>query len=122
MSTPDATPEAGDDHASGSPVTVFWRPHCGFSAGLRRALDRAGLDYDARNIWEDEEAAATVRSVADGSETVPTVLVGDRALVNPGSNEVLAAVAEVAPEHLPEGWEPRKPGPVSRTVHRLLGG
>jgi mycoredoxin len=28
------------------------------------------------NIWEDPQAAARVRSVANGNETVPTVFVG----------------------------------------------
>ena len=122
MPPADATPDATIRSTDESPVTVFWRPACGFSSGLLRALDRAGLDHRRRNIWEDPDAAATVRSVADGTETVPTVLVGDRALVNPSSEDVLAAVAEVAPEHLPEGWEPRQPGAVGRAVHRMFGG
>jgi len=36
-------------------------------------------------------AAAAVRAVAGGSETVPTVQVGDRWLVNPTAEEVCAA-------------------------------
>ena len=44
------------------------------------------------NIWEDAEAAAFVRSVASGNETVPTVVVNGRAMVNPSVNDVLAAL------------------------------
>lgn len=103
-------------------VTVYWRPGCPFCNGLQRSLERAGLEPQRRNIWEDEDAAAFVRSVADGNETVPTVVVGEHALVNPSGQEVMAALAEVAPDELPEGYEPAEPGPVGRFLNRVLGG
>lgn len=112
----DSTTSSVDDTTT--PVTVYWRPGCGFCAMLLRSLERADLAFERRNIWEDEDAAAFVRSVADGNETVPTVTVGDHAMVNPSRDEVLGAVAEIAPGHLPDGWEPREPG----FVARLLGG
>lgn len=105
-----------------SAVTVYWRPGCGFCAGLFRSLERVGVEPERRNIWEDEDAAAFVRSVADGNETVPTVTVGDHAFVNPTGAEVIRALAEVAPDEVPEGYEPPQPGPVGRAVNRLLGG
>ena len=73
-------------------VTVYWRPGCPFCAGLFRSLERAGIETERRNIWEDDEAAAFVRSVADGNETVPTVTVGEHAMVNPSVDEVAAAM------------------------------
>lgn len=73
-------------------VTLYWRPGCGFCLVLRRELDRAGLERNEVNIWEDPAAAALVRSVAWGNETVPTVVVGDKAQVNRSAREVLAAV------------------------------
>ncbi len=103
-------------------VTVYWRPGCPFCAGLFRSLERAGIEAGMRNIWEDEDAAAFVRSVADGNETVPTVTVGEYALVNPTGPEVMQALAEVAPDQVPEGYEPPQPGPVGRALNRLLGG
>jgi mycoredoxin len=104
------------------PVTVYWRPGCGFCSSLVRGLERQELDFDRVNIWEDEEAASFVRSVADGNETVPTVRIVDLALVNPTAHEVLATVAERAPDHLPEDYEPVQPGPVARGMSRLLRG
>lgn len=80
---------------SGEPsrdVVFYWRPGCGFCMMLQRGLDGHGIAYDARNIWEDGEAAAYVRSVAGGNETVPTVLVGDTAMVNPTIDQVLDAL------------------------------
>jgi mycoredoxin len=70
-------------------VTVYWRPGCPYCSMLSRDLDRAGLTYEARNIWDDPDAAAFVRSVARGNETVPTVTVGDTALVNPPIEEIV---------------------------------
>jgi glutaredoxin-like protein len=70
-------------------ITVYWRPGCPFCSMLHRDLQRAELDFDMRNIWEDPDAAAFVRSVARGNETVPTVAIGDAALVNPRVAEVI---------------------------------
>jgi len=67
----------------------YWRPRCGFCMSLRRELVQSGVELDERNIWEDDDAAAFVRSVARGHETVPTVVVADRALVNPSAREVI---------------------------------
>lgn len=103
------------------PVTVYWRPGCGFCSSLMRGLERQGLEFERVDIWDDEEAAAFVRSVADGNETVPTVRVDGVALVNPSSRDVLGVVAQEVPEHLPDGYEPPTAGPVGRFVGRLLG-
>lgn len=103
------------------PVTVYWRPGCGFCSSLMRGLERHGLEYARVDIWQDEDGAAFVRSVADGNETVPTVRVGGTALVNPSAPDVLRTVAEEAPEQLPEDYEPPEPGPVARFVGRLIG-
>ncbi len=73
------------------PVTVFWRPGCGFCTRLLGDLEATGLTYEKRNIWEDPSAAAYVRSVADGNETVPTVKVGRKAFVNPSAERIVAA-------------------------------
>lgn len=86
---PPSVPDA--DHDTGpSTVTFFWRPGCGFCTRLRRDLLEAGVELDERNIWDDPDAAAFVRSVARGNETVPTVVAGGRALVNPPAHVVVA--------------------------------
>lgn len=50
---------------------------------LERGLSNAGLEYERRNIWEDEEAAQFVRMANDGNETVPTVVIGTDVYTNP---------------------------------------
>ncbi|MFQ5555601.1 MAG: glutaredoxin domain-containing protein [Acidimicrobiia bacterium] len=74
------------------PVTVYWRPGCGFCAALFMRLDEAGIAHDLVNIWEDDDARTFVRSVANGNETVPTVTVGTEAFVNPSVQEVQRAL------------------------------
>jgi len=79
-------------------VTVYWRPGCPYCAALRRGLRRAGLVTTEMNIWTDPEAAAIVRSITGGNETVPTVVVAGTGLVNPKVGTVLDAVHAVAPD------------------------
>jgi len=96
-----------------APKVVFYtRPRCPYSFRLRRALRRRGLPFREVNIWQDAAAAAAVRAVADGNETVPTVHVGDRWLVNPTAEDVCAAVGYQAPNR------PRGRGLCSRLLGR----
>jgi mycoredoxin len=81
-------------------VTVYWRPGCPYCAALRRGLRRAGLVTAEVNIWSDPTAVATVRSIAGGNETVPTVVVAGTGLVNPSVREIFAAVRAVAPDRV----------------------
>ena len=76
-------------------ITVFWRPACPYCMFLRRGLRKAGVAAREVNLWDDPDAAATVRRAANGNETVPTVQVGDRFLVNPSAAEVVALAAEL---------------------------
>lgn len=73
-------------------VTVYWRPGCPYCMRLRSSLAIRGLRPKMVNIWKDTEAAAFVRSVADGNETVPTVVINGVAHVNPSPNLVIAAL------------------------------
>jgi glutaredoxin len=73
-------------------VEFYWRPGCGFCAALDRPMSKSGFTVRKINIWEDPDGAARVREVANGNETVPTVIVGSVAMVNPSFAEVEAAV------------------------------
>ncbi|MFF9510673.1 mycoredoxin [Streptomyces sp. NPDC014724] len=73
-------------------MVVYWRPGCPYCMKLRLQLRLTKLRYTEVNIWRDPEAAAFVRSVADGNETVPTVTVAGRPMVNPSRRQVLEAV------------------------------
>lgn len=73
-------------------LRLYTRPGCGFSMHLQFQMDRRGITYDAINIWDNPDAAATVRKAANGNETVPTVEIGTRLLVNPSIEQVVAAL------------------------------
>jgi glutaredoxin len=74
------------------PVDFYWRPGCPFCSILERGLRSREVPMRKHNIWEDPEAAAVVRSHARGHETVPTVVVDGRGMVNPSADEVAAAI------------------------------
>lgn len=48
-------------------IDLYWRPGCGFCHRLPADLDRAGIERTEHN----------------GNETVPTVVIGRKGLVNP---------------------------------------
>ncbi|MGI8793528.1 MAG: glutaredoxin domain-containing protein, partial [Acidimicrobiales bacterium] len=111
----DPTPEHDEADSEPIPVLRFYtRPGCVFSYALRRQLDKIPLPFDVIDIWDDPEAGAFVRSVARGHETVPTVAIGEHALVNPTPGEVVGLVAAVAPELLPEGMLTPRPSRLKR--------
>ncbi|MDJ0381439.1 glutaredoxin domain-containing protein [Streptomyces sp. G-G2] len=79
-------------------ITVYWRPGCVYCMKLWVKLRLTGTRYRPVNIWRDPGAAAYVRGVAQGNETVPTVRVrradgAEHALVNPTLAEVRRAVS-----------------------------
>ena len=90
-------------------VDLYWRPGCGFCVRLMRQIEEFELPTVRHDIWEDPAAADVVRAAAAGNETVPTVVVGARTMVNPSFDAVLAAVEAEAPSLLPEQVDPARP-------------
>lgn len=78
-------------------IDYYWRPGCPFCEGLNKKLKAAKIPLNKHNIWDSPKAAATVRSIANGNETVPTVVIGPAKLVNPSIKQVQAALTEFAP-------------------------
>ena len=60
---------------------------------LFSGIEKHGLEVELRNIWEDEEARALLNQRI-GSETVPSVLIGDEILVNLSITKLMAVVRE----------------------------
>ena len=82
---------------------------------LRRGLRRARIQLPEVNIWEEPAGAAVVREHAGGNETVPTLAVGDRWLVNPSTRIAVEAIRAYAPEligtapiHRARFWRPSR--------------
>lgn len=91
---------------AGSEVLLYWRPGCPFCSSLKHRLAQLGVRATEVNIWADREAAAAVRAVAGGNETVPTVVIGATAMVNPTGPQVLEVVRRLAPSAV----DPSGPG------------
>ena len=53
---------------------------------------KAKIPVNKHNIWDSPKAAAKVRSIANGNETVPTVVIGPNNLLNPSIKQVQAAL------------------------------
>lgn len=83
--------EAQQRHVRDNSVIIYWRPGCVFCMRLRLALGARVHRASMVNIWADDAAAAFVRDVNGGAETVPTVILrnGD-AVTNPPPAKVLA--------------------------------
>lgn len=71
---------------------VYWRPGCIFCQRLRGGLGKDVKSVHWVNIWQDPEAAAFVRSVNGGNETVPTVVIDGVPHTNPDPRDVRDAI------------------------------
>jgi len=79
-------------------VVIYWRPGCPYCARLRRSLGSLRNRALWVNIWADDAAAARVREINNGDETVPTVLLGtDAAWTNPPADRVRQALLQRTP-------------------------
>ncbi|WP_235831397.1 glutaredoxin domain-containing protein [Gordonia zhaorongruii] len=81
--------------AEAGTVVIYWRPGCMYCARLRRRLVRVRNRAVWVNIWADADAAVFVRSVNDGDETVPTVVIDGVAHTNPPADTVRGRLSEV---------------------------
>jgi glutaredoxin len=75
--------EAQRRSAQDGKAIVYWRPGCPFCLRLRATLAGTAHRVHWVDIWKDPEGAAAVRAVADGNETVPTVILAGTPHVNP---------------------------------------
>ena len=73
---------------SGREVVIYWRPGCQYCMRLKASLGDLRDKALWVNIWQDDDAAAFVRSVNDGNETVPTVVIDGEPRTNPDPDTV----------------------------------
>ena len=102
-------------------IDLYWRPGCGFCSALRSKLDKLGIERVEHNIWDEPAKAAVVREYANGNETVPTVVIGDVAMVNPSANDLAAHLEAEAPHLLPDDFDGSQAGPVGRALGKIFG-
>ena len=73
-------------------MVVYWRKGCPFCKRLQLVLGKRVDDVVWVDVWADPDASAYVRSVNDGDEVVPTVVIDGVARTNPPPREVVAAL------------------------------
>jgi mycoredoxin len=72
-------------------ITMYSTVWCGYCKRLKTAMKSAGITYTEVDIEHDDAAAAFVRSVNGGNQTVPTVKFADgSALTNPSLKQIQA--------------------------------
>ena len=86
-------------------VQFYWRPGCGFCARLDRARARRYPDGETQHLGGPGRRAI-VRSLANGNETVPTIVIDDIGMVNPSADEVITVLSSRA-----RTWFPRAESP-----------
>ena len=92
------TAREGDTVGEGhNDVVIYWRPDCVYCLDLLLRLKFTRLRYRKVDIRKDADARAFVRSVADGNETVPTVVVAGQAMVNPSKRQLVEVAQARAP-------------------------
>jgi mycoredoxin len=79
---------------AGGGIVIYWRPGCMYCLRLRWSLGRLARRATWVDIWADEDAAAFVRGVNDGNETVPTVVAENAVRTNPDVGWVRRALQE----------------------------
>lgn len=93
---PDSVTHAQAQSRAGDGVIIYWRPGCMFCIALTNGVRRQAARAVWVNIWDDPDAAAYVRSVNDGNETVPTVVIDGVPHTNPSPGLVRRALQSVS--------------------------
>lgn len=95
-------------------IEFYWRNGCPYCVSLVRGLKKRQVPLETHNIFEEPDAAAIVRRVAGGNETVPTVIIDGHALVNPTPDAVIGLLAQLYPDY-------ELPDPPARQKRRWFG-
>ncbi len=89
---PSVSQEEAQAAATSGGVVVYYRAGCVYCQRLAHSLGGRRADALWVDIWADAEGAAYVRSVNDGCETVPTVVIDGVAHTNPSPRLVRQAL------------------------------
>ncbi|WP_022881634.1 glutaredoxin family protein [Gryllotalpicola ginsengisoli] len=75
------------------PVAIYGNRWCGITQMIRRALDRAGVDYEYVDLDAHPEIDHKLRMLAAGGLRTPVVYVDGEWLMEPSLRQVEAALA-----------------------------
>ena len=74
-------------------ITLYTTQTCGPCRRLKRGLHEAGVDFREVDVNVAPDMAHRIEQATGGYRIVPSVVVGERLLVNPRVEEVLDLVA-----------------------------
>lgn len=74
------------------PIVIYGNRWCGITQMVRRALDRAGIDYDYVDLDADPVAERRLRWMAGGVLRTPVVYIGGEWLMAPTVYQLQAAL------------------------------
>ncbi len=78
-------------------IVMYSTTWCGDCRRSKRVLDERGAQYEVVNVEETEGALSTMFELNGGSQSVPTLVMPDGAvLVKPSSSELTAKLDELA--------------------------
>jgi len=75
------------------PVAIYGNRWCGITQLIRRALDRAGVEYAYVDLDEHPSVHARLEALTGGRLRTPVVHVGGEWLMEPSLRQVQAALA-----------------------------
>ncbi|MDO9063126.1 MAG: glutaredoxin family protein [Microbacterium sp.] len=75
------------------PVAIYGNRWCGITQLIRRALDRAGIDYDYVDLDEHPAVHARLEALTRGQLRTPVVYVDGEWLMEPSLRQVEAALS-----------------------------
>ncbi len=75
------------------PVAIYGNRWCGITQLVRRALDRAGIDYDYVDLDEYPSVQARLTALTGGRLRTPVVYIDGEWLMEPNLPEVRAVLA-----------------------------
>ena len=87
------------------PITVYGHPTCPAVGPMRAMLGQSKVPYIYVNIRQDPDAAAIVRSINNGNESVPTlVFPDDTTLTEPSIGELKKKLEALGYQVSPLAW------------------
>lgn len=74
-------------------IIAYLKPHCGWSMGVRAIMEKYGLEYEDRDIWNDPQQRLEMIQKS-GQELSPCVEVDGEMLADVSGEEVEAWMAQ----------------------------
>jgi mycoredoxin len=88
-----------------TPITVYGHPACPDVAPIRAMLAQSKVDHIYLNIRQDPMAAAQVRAINNGDESVPTLVFPDgTTLTEPSVGELKQKLEALGYQVSPFAW------------------